>query len=200
MASKVLFVVYDNGAYENIFPMGVGALSAVLKSKGHEISIWHQDIHHWPDENLTDYLDKNKFDVVILSLIAGYYQYQKMKKLSKAINNSKQRPVYIMGGYGPTPEPEFFLKKSGCDIVCMGEGEITIKKLMNAIEDKSPLENVPGIAWLENGKLKQTPRAPLVENLDLLPITPYELFPMEYYRMQRFAKACYSVAATLFQA
>ena len=25
----------------------------------------------------------NKFDVVILSLIAGYYQYQKMKNLSK---------------------------------------------------------------------------------------------------------------------
>ena len=32
-----------------------------------------------------------------------------------------------MGGYGPTPEPEFFLKKSGCEIVCMGEGEITGK-------------------------------------------------------------------------
>ena len=30
-----------------------------------------------------------------------------MKKLSKALNNSKNRPFYIMGGYGPTPEPNF---------------------------------------------------------------------------------------------
>ncbi len=113
--------------------MGVGALSAVLKPQGHEIKIWNQDIHHYADSSLTDYLDKNKFDVVILSLIAGYYQYKKMKRLSKAINRSKQRPFYLMGGYGPTPEPEFFLKKSGCDVVCMGEGETTIVKLIDAI-------------------------------------------------------------------
>ncbi len=187
MASRVLFVVYDNGSYDQIFPMGIGVLSAVLKTQGHELSFWHQDIHHWPDEDLKGYLDKNKFDVVILSLIAGYYQYQKMKNLSKAINNSKQRPVYVMGGYGPTPEPEFFLKKSGCDIVCMGEGEVTIKKLMEAIENKTSLKNVPGIAWLENGKLQQTSRAPLVD-LQSVPPTPYEMFPMDIYKLMRTAK------------
>ncbi len=188
MASRILFVVYDNGSYDNEFPMGVAALSAVLKKEGHEITIWNQDIHHYPDDSLTDYLDKNKFDVLILSLIAGYYQYQKMKNLSKAINRSKQRPFYMMGGYGPTPEPEFFLKKSGCDVVCMGEGEITIKKLMDAIENKTPLKNVPGIAWLENGKLQKTDRAPLIHDLDSLPPIPYEIFDMKHYRMMRLPK------------
>ena len=188
MASRVLFVVYDNGSYDNEFPMGVGALAAVLKKQGHEITLWNQDIHHYPDSSLTAYLDKNKFDVVILSLIAGYYQYQKMKNLSKAINNSNNRPFYVMGGYGPTPEPEFFLKKSGCDVVGMGEGEITISKLMGAIENKTPLRKVPGIAWLENGKLQQTPRAPLVHSLDSLEWYPYELFDMGHYRMQRLQK------------
>jgi len=79
MASRVLFIVYDNGSYDNEFPMGVAALSAVLKKEGHEITIWNQDIHHYPDDSLTDYLDKNKFDVVVMSLIAGYYQYQKIR-------------------------------------------------------------------------------------------------------------------------
>ena len=72
-----------------------------------------------------------------------------------------------MGGYGPTPEPEFFLKKSGADVVCMGEGEITICKLMDALEEQkakegnykpgSWLEEVPGTAWLEgpDKKLKK---------------------------------------------
>ena len=188
MASRVLFVVYDNGSYDNEFPMGVGALAAILKKQGHEITLWNQDIHHYPDSQLTEFLDKNKFDVVILSLIAGYYQYQKMKGLSKAINNSKNRPFYVMGGYGPTPEPEFFLKKSGCDVVGMGEGEVTIAKLMDAIENKTSLKNVPGIAWLENGKLQQTPRAPLVHSLDSLEWAPYELFDMGHYRMQRLHK------------
>ena len=39
MASRILFVVYDNGSYDNEFPMGVGALSAVLKEQGHEIKM-----------------------------------------------------------------------------------------------------------------------------------------------------------------
>ena len=188
MSLKVLFAVYDNGSYDNTFPMGFGAIGAILKKDGHEFTLWNQDVHHWSDDHLRTYLDKNKFDVVVISLIAGYYQYQKMKNLSKAINNSKNRPYYIMGGYGPTPEPEFFLKKSGCDVVCMGEGEVTISKLMDAIENKKSLKNVPGVAWLEDGKLKQTPRSSLIQNLDSLPLPPYELFPMNYYRMWRMAK------------
>mgnify|MGYP001203002114 FL=1 len=188
MSLKVLFVVYDNGSYDQTFPMGVGALAAILKRDGHEITCWHQDIHHYPDEALTEYLDNNKFDVCIVSLIAGYYQYQKMKGLSEAINRSKQRPIYLMGGYGPTPEPEFFLKKSGCDIVCMGEGEIIIEKLMKAIEFKTPLKDVPGIAWLENGKLQKTVRPPLVPSLEDLPMIPYELFPIDTYKLLRVAK------------
>ena len=143
MSQKVLFVIYDNGSYDHTFPMGVGALSAILKRDGHEFHFWNQDMHHYPDESLKTFLDENKFDVVIFSLIAGYYQYDKMKRLSKAINNSKNRPFYVMGGYGPTPEPEFFLKKAGCDVVCMGEGEITISKLMEALDNKKSMETVP---------------------------------------------------------
>ena len=31
MSLKVLLVVYDNGSYDQVFPMGIGALAAVLK-------------------------------------------------------------------------------------------------------------------------------------------------------------------------
>ena len=196
---KILFAVYDNGSYDHVFPMGFGALAAVLKRDGHEIVVWSQDMHHWPDDQLRTYLDENKFDVVVLSIIAGYYQYQKVKGLSKAINASKQRPFFIMGGYGPSPEPEFFLKKSGADVVSMGEGEISVCKLMEELAKQKEktgsyapgqwLQEVPGVAWLEpteGGKLKKTLRAPLIHDLDSLPPIPYELFPMEYYRMVRY--------------
>ena len=41
---------------------------------------------------------------------------------------------------------------------------------------------------MENGKLKKTPKAPLVHDLDSLPMIPYEKFPMNYYRMLRMPK------------
>ena len=85
MSLRVLFAVYDNGSYDHVFPMGFGAIGAILKRDGHKISVWNQDMHHWPDDHLRTYLDKNKFDVVILSVIAGYYQYQKIYELLGSI-------------------------------------------------------------------------------------------------------------------
>ena len=97
MGSRVLFVVYDNGSYDHVFPMGIGALSAILKRDGHDFELWNQDMHHWPDDQLRVYLDENKFDVVVFSLIAGYYQYQKMKNYVLTMNIPFQETKKLRG-------------------------------------------------------------------------------------------------------
>lgn len=101
-------VVYDNDMYINVFPMGIAYIATVLLRDGYDVEIYNQDVHHWPDEQLKEYLDHNKFDVIGVSVIAGYYQYGKLLKISDAINRSKNRPFYVLGGHGPSPEPEFF--------------------------------------------------------------------------------------------
>ena len=131
---RVLLVVYDNESYIHWFPQGLGYIAAVLRREGHEVVIYNQDLHHYPDEHLTRYLDNNLFDVIGFSFIAGYYQYKKAIKISNAINASKRRPYYIIGGHGPAPEPEYFLKKTNADSVVIGEGEITIVELLQAVK------------------------------------------------------------------
>jgi radical SAM superfamily enzyme YgiQ (UPF0313 family) len=58
---------------------------------------------------------------------------RKALKLSEVINTAKNRPFYIIGGHGPSPEPEYFLKKTQADAAIIGEGEITIIELLEAI-------------------------------------------------------------------
>ena len=82
-------------------------------------------MHHYPDFHLTEKLNKDKFDLIGVSVIGGYYQYRKLLKISAAINAAKQRPFFVIGGHGPSPEPEFFLKKTKADAVVIGEGEAT---------------------------------------------------------------------------
>ena len=79
-------MVYDNDSYIHWFPQGLASIAAVLAKEGHEVEIYSQDMNHYPDEHLTNYLNKNKFDMVGVSVIAGYYQYRKLLKISKAIN------------------------------------------------------------------------------------------------------------------
>lgn len=186
MSARILFIVYDNDSYIHWFPQGVGYLAAVLKNAGFEVTIYNQDYHHYPDSHLTEYLNKNVFDFIGFSFIAGYYQYKKAVAISNAINASDKRPYYIIGGHGPSPEPEYFLKKTGADAVVIGEGEKTIVDLLNSKINKKGIEKVEGIAYLNSsGQYVINKKRSLIEDIDAIPFPAYELFPVHYYRLLR---------------
>lgn len=182
---RILLIVYDNDSYMHTFPQGIAYIAAVLLKKGCEVEVYNQDLCHSSEEHLCEYLNKNKFDFVGLGLIAGYYQYRKFIRISEAINNSKQRPFYIIGGHGPSPEPEFFLKKSKADVAVIGEGEETIVELVEAVLNRKPLKDVKGIAYFDDGKVIINERRPLIRDIDSIPFPAYEVFPIDHYRLFR---------------
>ena len=182
---RVLLVVYDNDSFIHWFPQGTAYIAAALRVAGHSVSIWSQDFHHYPDEALTAYLDANEFDVVGIGLIAGYYQYQRLIGLSRAVNSARKRPIFVLGGIGPTPEPEFFMRKSEADYVVLGEGEETVVELFDALANKTAVDKIAGIAYRDGDKIKVTPRRPLIADLSKIHYPAYDLFPIEHYRMLR---------------
>ena len=182
---KILLVVHDNDSYIPVFPLGAAYIASVCRKAGHEVRIYNQDTYHFPDSHLTDLLNKEHFDVVGVGVIGGYYQYRKLLKVSGAINEAKHRPFYVMGGHGPSPEPEYFLKKTLADAVVIGEGELTIVELLKAVERKSELADVQGIAFIKDGKFVQTPRRPLIQNIDEIPLPAWDLFPIDHYSLLR---------------
>lgn len=171
--------------YIHWFPQGLAYIAAALLKEGHDVEIYNQDANHYPDEHLTAYLDQNKFDIIGVGIIAGYYQYRKLIKISDAINKSRNRPFYILGGHGPSPEPGFFLKKMRADAVVIGEGEITIVELLSAIYNLRPLDSVKGIAFRSGDNVKINERRPLIKDVDSIPVPAYHLFPIDYYRLLR---------------
>lgn len=182
---RVLLVVYDNDSLVSWFPQGLAYIATPLKKAGYEVSIYNQDIYHWPEQHLTDLLDREHFDVVGVSVIAGYYQYQKLLKISEAINKSKNRPIYILGGHGPAPEPEYFLKKTNADIIVRGEGELTIIELMKALAGKHDLSTVKGIAYRDGKKYIVNEPRPLIKDIDKIDFPSWELFPINHYSLYR---------------
>lgn len=182
---KILLVVYDNDSYIHWFPQGLGYISSVLEREDHSVEIYSQDKHHYPEEHLTRYLNKNRFDFIGVSAVAGYYQYRKLLKISRAINDSHQRPFYLLGGHGPAPEPEFFLKKTGADAVVVGEGEKTVIELLDAVINNKPLCDIKGIAYLKNGEVVITEKRELIKDMDSIPFPAYYLFPIDYYKLMR---------------
>lgn len=179
-------MVYDNDAYISWFPQGLAYIAAVLRKHGHQVTIYNQDVYHWPDEHLTDYLNEHPFDLVGIGIIAGYYQYRKLLKLSECINRSVNRPLFVLGGHGPSPEPEFFIKKTGADAIVIGEGERTIIDLVDTFSGERNLSDVDGVAFMDaNGKLVVTHPRAKIENIDAVDFPAWDLFPIDHYALLR---------------
>lgn len=184
---KILLIAYDNDSYISVFPLGLAYIASACRNAGHEVEIYNQDVYHWPDSHLTKTLDNEHFDVVGVGVIGGYYQYRKLLKISEAVNKAKNRPFFVIGGHGPSPEPEYFLRKTKADAVVIGEGEITIIELLKALEKKTDLANVSGIAFLKDDNFIQTPKRSLIKDIDTIPFPAWDLFPIDHYALLREA-------------
>lgn len=183
---KILLVVYDNDSFIHWFPQGTAYIASALRNAGHFVSIWNQDFHHYSDSSLTDYIDNEDFDMIGIGFIAGYYQYRKILGLTAAIKNAKKRPIVVLGGHGPAPDPDYFLKKCNADVVVIGEGEETMVELASAIIERQDLSKICGIAWRKDDKtIFNRPRG-VIKDIDSIPMPAFDLFPMSYYRLIRF--------------
>ncbi|MEK9153326.1 MAG: radical SAM protein [Patescibacteria group bacterium] len=87
--------------------------------------------------------------------------------------------VCIAGGFGPSSQPEKAIE-NGVDVAIIGEGIVTIKELMTALENGSDLSLVKGIAYLSGNKIVKTPSRALIENLDEMPFANWQL--VEHYK------------------
>lgn len=190
---RILLIAYDNGSFIHFFPLGLGYIAAVLREAGHEVEIYQQDQYHWPESHLANHLYHNAFDVVALGIIAGYYQYRKLLAISKAVKEWRETGaefLYVLGGHGPSPEAEFFLKKTGADVVVVGEGERTFVELLDAESQGIWRGAVSGIGFLtEGGMGGYTATRPLISNIDGIPWPAWDLFPMDYYALLRLPHA-----------
>ena len=121
---RILLITVDHLSHLNQFPMGVAYIAAVALEAGHEVEIWNQELHHFPDKDIETFLNNNeKFDVVGVG-VYGYQMFQKSIQVCKYINRAKNRPeALVLGSNGPSACPEYFIKQTGADYVVHGEGE-----------------------------------------------------------------------------
>ena len=91
--------------------------------------------------------------------------------LEIAKESKKQEYSIVLGGWHPNFIPTEVIKYPYVDVVVRGEGEITIREL---IENKN-LEEIKGISFKNNGSIINNPDRPLIKNLDELPFPARKL-------------------------
>ncbi len=104
-------------------------------------------------------------------------------KICSALHEQTAAKVAI-GGLHPSALPQQTLEEEDVDFVVDGEGPLTLKSLLTAIKTNSGrYANIPGLWYQDNGIVRHSQRAPLLEDLDnMLPLAAWDLLPMGKYR------------------
>lgn len=145
--------------------LGFMYLAAVLEKKGIRTHIMDETLESFKFEDLAERLKREKFGFV------GFYSATALKpKLLRYIRRLKQSNIdspIVVGGAGYFAAGEYL--EAGCDIVCKGEGEITICEIVDHLDGIKNIEEVRGIYYRKNGQIKETMPQNLIENLDTIP-------------------------------
>lgn len=96
-----------------------------------------------------------------------------MKKIMRIIRKILPEVPVTFGGPWPTANPEESIKIWGADFVVLGEGEKVFPELIDAINNGSPTESIPGIASRIHDRVKINPTLHLTEEeLNVIPFRP----------------------------
>ena len=167
-------------AQPNCIPLGLGYIAAVLLQEGHDVEVMDINAFRWSREEVERKIKEAKFNVAGTGGIITTYRY--IKWLVSVLKKYHSGKKVMVGGSVATSVPETLMGKTDTDIACIGEGEQTVRELIQALEKGSDLSLVDGI-WFRDGKGEihiNKPRDTIM-NLDLLPFPAYDLFPMDIY-------------------
>jgi len=167
-------------------PLGVLYVSAVLKQHGHEIKLFKlSEQEDWNFEKEPSVVEKSFLDVVhhfnpgiigISLLSTNFHRGQLFAEWVKKNTDIK----IVLGGAGPTVEPEKMLSQSKADFLCVGEGEYAALDLVQALEERSDTTRIANIWSKRNGQILKNEVRPLVEDLDTIPFPDRELIRDEF--------------------
>ena len=95
-------------------------------------------------------------DIVGLSIMT--FQRPTALGLIQLIRSLRPEVTIVAGGYDPSLAPEAYERAdSGVDFIVRGEGELTFRDLVRALEAGAPADAIPGLSWRSAGGFVHNP-------------------------------------------
>ena len=102
------------------------------------------------------------FEPGLVGLSVMTFQRRTALKLIALLRALRPQARIVVGGYDPSLAPEAYTNPSEApDFLVRGEGELTFRELIRAIESNSGFENIPGLSYRTDGGFRHNPDRPV---------------------------------------
>ncbi|MEA3329264.1 MAG: radical SAM protein [Nanoarchaeota archaeon] len=170
---------------------GIRTISSVLKEQGHSVKIVFMTLTEDYSQN---YSKKELIQLAKIcrgSKLIGINSFastaKRAAKIIPFLEKTLPKIPIVYGGVHATISPEKAIKD--CNLVVVGEAEITIKELAKAIEESKSIKKIKNLWIKEDGKLTKNPLNHLIDDLDQLPFIDYDLedhYILENSKIRKF--------------
>lgn len=165
------------------YPLGIGYISAVLRS---DYDVRVRDLNYYycmgrmqDTESLYNVLKEEHYDYLLIGGVFPDYKYIKeIIESSRSLSNAK----IVLGGSYLQPSINSLAGYLNADYYIMGEGEVTIRLLLEALVNNQATDEIPGIAYIADGHLHINQPAMSIMNLDEIPFPARDLLPFDHYK------------------
>jgi anaerobic magnesium-protoporphyrin IX monomethyl ester cyclase len=152
---------------EHLPPLGLLSIGGPLIDHGHEVSLLDAEFGPMGFADIVSETLKYCPALVLLGHSGSTSAQPIISTITKLIRQQDPSIKIVIGGVFPTYHWREILKTdSQIDCIVCGEGEETITRLVDAMENGRPLQSVKGIAFRSDGIVIKTPPAPPIKNLD----------------------------------
>jgi len=161
-------------------PLGLAYLASVLREKNYDVTLIDAEPLRFTSSDLKSHLKHHQYDFIGMGFMTPMYLCA--KDVIKIIKKTAPKSKLIVGGPHITQMPALTMKENhSIDFGVIGEGEITLVELLDAIINKKDFGTVQGIIYRKGGDLKMTLPRPFINDLDSIPMPARDMLPMEKY-------------------
>jgi radical SAM superfamily enzyme YgiQ (UPF0313 family) len=177
-------------------PIGLAYIAAALEARGFPVSIVDAvgedprqitpDVDpHFVRVGLSDdeILARIPSDTTILGVSCMFSEeWPLTRHIIQTLRRAHPDVPFVGGGEHVTAAPEFSMRDcSALDVCVLGEGEETLVDLVETIRDGRPLDDVPGISYLEHGTFRRTAPRVRIREIDRIPWPAWHRVPLTNY-------------------
>jgi radical SAM superfamily enzyme YgiQ (UPF0313 family) len=158
----------------DLIPIGLEYIAAYIKDTVEQVNIVDMELDTRKFQDIINFYNP---DLIGITLSATEHnQGLRLAKIAK-----KNNLPTVLGGYHPTSVPDLMLSHPQIDMVIRGEGEATMKELV----ETDTFENVLGLSYKKNGKIIHNEARKPIDNIDALPFPARHLRQYPYKSQDR---------------
>jgi len=162
MSKKIVFFFPSFASTEATAPLGILAVATPLLRAGYTVQLVDSTITpNYKKRVLSEVQDALCLGI---SLVTGP-MIRETVEIARAVKEWNPEFPVILGGWHPSLLPKQTLEARDIDIVVRGQGEETLLEVVEHLEQKSPLDLIPGVGFKRNGKLIFTTERPLTNEV-----------------------------------